>query len=156
MVAITHRAIFFLGFGMILLVLQESAFARITRSWTYQQMFDKADLVVIGDALTTKDTNERTLIEDIKVIGVTTEFRSALILKGPKTVKAFQLHHYRYEFERDEAVVDSPNLVRIGPNHPAFLLFLVKEADGRYAPVTGQTDPAVISVLRINGTAVGD
>ena len=32
--------------------------------------------------------------------------------------------------------------------HETFLMFLVKETDGRYAPVTGQTDPG-LSVLSL-------
>ena len=38
--------------------------------------------------------------------------------------------------------------------HAKFLLFLVKEKDGRHAPVTDQVDPAVFSVLKLNGAAV--
>jgi hypothetical protein len=34
-----------------------------------------------------------------------------------------------------------------------YLLFLVRERDGRYAPVTGQTDPALYSVIRLQSDA---
>jgi hypothetical protein len=121
-------------------------------------MFDKADLVTIAYVVSTKDTEERsTILDGIKVIGVATEFKSALILKGPKGVTNFQLHHYRFQSESDrENIANSPALLQIGPYHPVFLLFLVKESDGRYAPVTGQTDPAMFSVLPLNGAALGD
>jgi hypothetical protein len=128
--------------------------ARIVRTWSYQEMFDKADLVVIASVVSTKDTKERTtLLNDVNVVGVFTEFKSLLILKGPKTVPTFQLRHYRLQSENDEKIVNGPDLVRIGPHHPVFLLFLTKDRDGRYSPLTGQTDPATFSVLRLNGAA---
>ena len=37
--------------------------------------------------------------------------------------------------------------------HESSLLFLKKEADGRYAPVCGQNDPGLFSVLRLEGIA---
>ncbi len=37
-----------------------------------------------------------------------------------------------------------------------FLLFLVREADGRFAPVSGQKDPGEISVQEISGVTVDE
>ncbi|HYK23177.1 MAG TPA: hypothetical protein VEU75_00775, partial [Candidatus Acidoferrum sp.] len=65
----------------------------------------------------------------------------------------FQLHHYRFRSEDDRLAANSPNLVEPSGQHQVFLLFLVKERDGRYAPVTGQTDPATFSVLELKGGA---
>jgi hypothetical protein len=122
-------------------------------------MFDKADLVVIATVVSTKDAGQRTTLPDysppLNVIGVVTEFESCIVLKGARDIKKFQLHHYRYQSEEDEvAVANTPELVKIkAGEHPSFLLFLVKERDGRYAPVTGQTDPAALSVLDLRGGA---
>ena len=117
-------------------------------------MFDKADLVVIARVLTTKDTSERTTILGLGVIGVTTEFKSHLVLKGEKTVEIFQLHHYRIASgAADAAVANGPNLLKFSFAHPAFLLFLSKDAEGRYVPVTGQEDPAALSVMELTGGA---
>lgn len=128
--------------------------ARVVQEWTYQEMFDKADLVVIAQVVFSKDTDERNiLLDDIKVIGVLTDFKTSLILKGPKNLMAFQFHHYRLQSQKDENIVNGPDLVRIGSERPMFLLFLHKESDGKYAPVTGQTDPASYSVLELKGAA---
>src|SRR5204863_7872698 len=72
----------------------------------------------------------------------------ASVLKGEKTLKDCVLHHYR--------TADGTNVPHV-PNGPTFvhfatagnssspqrtyLLFLIREADSRYAPVVGQTDP---------------
>ncbi|MEY2538815.1 MAG: hypothetical protein QOG67_2555 [Verrucomicrobiota bacterium] len=128
---------------------------------TYQQMFDKADLVTIADWDGMKETDERTILRDfdpaIKVIGVTTEFKTKLVLKGAKDTKSGGLHHYRFQFQDDDLWTFAPQFVRIrGPEVRGntrysgggrLLLFLKRERDGRYAPVTGQVYPAVTSVL---------
>jgi hypothetical protein len=142
----------------VALSLVELADGRIAQSWTYQEMFAKADFVVIARFVSTEDTNERTVLkenlaEPVDVIGVVSQFDTCLILKGPKDVAKFQLHHYRLN---GPPVSNGPALVRVNPGRqPAFLLFLVKESGGRYAPVTGQTDPAAFSVLELNGAALG-
>lgn len=131
--------------------------ARIVKPWTYQEMFDKADLVVIAEVLSTKDTEERSALQDLEphvdVIGIVTDFKSRLTLKGSQNVKTFQLHHYRFQSEDDKLAANSPDLVELSGQRQVFLLFLVKERNGRYAPVTGQTDPASFAVLELKGAA---
>jgi hypothetical protein len=131
--------------------------ARIMRSWAYQEMFDKADLVVVAEGVSTKDTEERSTLTDVHpnvpVIGVTTEFKTRLVLKGSHDVNTFHLHHYRFSDEKDELAADAPDLVRLSERHLPFLMFLVRESDGRYAPVSGQTDPASFSVVELCGGA---
>jgi hypothetical protein len=129
---------------------------------TFQEMFDKADLVVIATGIKSKDTTERTKLKDVaiietmppeewqdEVIGVETEFYARVTLKGPKDVKTLLLHHYRLAVEDKGG--GGPQLIDISSlRHGDFLMFLVKEKDGRYAPVTGQFDAAVLSVLKLN------
>jgi hypothetical protein len=133
------------------------AVGRIVKTWTFEEMFAKADLVVIGQVASTTDTTEsielRDLEPSIQVVGVTTEFRTLLVLKGLNTIDRFKLHHYRLKSEEQrETLINGPDLARPKP-HSRFLLFLLKESDGRYAPVTGQTDPASFSVLELRSAA---
>jgi hypothetical protein len=131
--------------------------ARIVKPWTYQEMFDKADLVVIAEVLSTKGTEERSALQDldphVAVIGVVTEFKSRLMIKGSQSTKTFQLHHYKFQSDDDKLAANSPDLVEISGQHQVFLLFLIKEREGRYAPVTGQTDPGLFSILELPGAA---
>jgi hypothetical protein len=144
---------------LLLISVPQLLTARITRHWTYQEMLQKADLVVIAQYVSTKDTSERTAVPDytppLAVIGVVSEFETRIVIKGPPDIKKLQLHHYRYKSEGDKvAVSNTPELVEVTPGeNPCFLLFLVKEADGKYAPVGGQTDPAGLSVLILGGGA---
>jgi hypothetical protein len=118
-------------------------------------MFEKADLVVIATFVSTKDTDEHTTLKEfdppIKVVGITSEFTSSFVLKGAKEITTFQLHHYRLESEDDLEILDGPTLARFGSRHPACLMFLLKEPDGRYVPVTGQTDPYGLGVGELIG-----
>ena len=73
-------------------------------------------------------------------------------MKGEKTNR-FVLHHYRLA-KTNELMINGPNFVGFDPaQHNSFLLFLTKESDRRYAPVTGQTDPGLFSVLKLEGVA---
>jgi hypothetical protein len=85
----------------------------------------------------------------VLVIGVVSEFKTSLVLKGPRDSTTFQLHHYRFASADDQLAANSPDLIRLSEGHFPFLMFLVKEPDGRYAPVTGQTDPASRSVIEL-------
>jgi len=131
--------------------------ARAVRAWSYQEMFDQADLVVIAKPTATKDTEEKGRVADFsrpyEVIAVATELEASVIMKGEKATTPFVLHHYGLA-KPDGPVVNGPNFVAFDPKaHHSFLLFLKKEADGRYAPVTGQQDPALFSVVRLEGVA---
>lgn len=128
--------------------------ARPLAEINYPKEFNESDLVVIATPTSrTTDTNERSLILDIyrqdkdgkqvpvPSIGVETPFRISLVLKGDSTLTQFTLHHYR--LAQAEAVVNGPMLFfSAAPNRSSYLLFLVHEPDGRYAPTGGQEDPA--------------
>lgn len=120
-------------------------------------MLDKSDLVVIARVIASTDKGESASLPGfdtpLKVIEVVTEFENRIVFKGPKDLSKFHLRHYRYRSEEEEfAVANNPELVKIKPGeHPAFLLFLVKERDGVYVPFGGQTDPAALSVLDLRG-----
>jgi hypothetical protein len=126
------------------------------KDWTFEEMFDKADLIVIGKPISTEGTRERTVLTDIsppaRVVGLSTAFEVRLVLKGDRKLKRFVLHHYKLEHE--EPMSNGPALVMFDPNQSgAFLLFLVKEPDGRYAPVTGQTDPGYYCIIELKTEA---
>lgn len=80
-----------------------------------------------------------------------TLFVVSVVLKGDPTIKQFTLHHYREAQPSKES--DDPFLVRFDPSdlskRSSYLLFLVREPDGRFAPVGGQTDPGMKAISPI-------
>ena len=63
-------------------------------------------------------------------------------------MKRFVLHHYRQTSLKGE--VDGPELVSFDPDdRPDYLLFLMREPDGRFAPTGGQTDPGFKAITKL-------
>jgi hypothetical protein len=87
-----------------------------------------------------------------KFVGVETPFKVLAVLKGSQRVENIVLHLYREPVTLGAngmpAVSENgPSFVffdlRSAPGRPeTYLLFLVREADGRFAPAGGQVDPA--------------
>jgi hypothetical protein len=131
--------------------------ARIMRSWSYQELYDQADLVVIAKPVSTQETAEKATLPniapDVHVVGLSTEFDISVVMKGDKSAKKATLHHYRLANPK-KVMANGPSLASFDPKqHTRFLLFLHREPDGRYSPVSGQTDPTLFSVLKLEGVA---
>jgi hypothetical protein len=128
--------------------------ARVVRNWSYQELLDKSDLVVIATPTANDDTKEKTGLPGFEaqpVVGVETKFAVSAVLKGDKELKDVILHHYRID---GDWVPNGPLLVSFTPSkNETFILFLVKEPDGHYAPTVGQVDPGMngIKVLERPG-----
>lgn len=111
--------------------------------WSFQEMFDRADIVAIASPLATNDTREDTVVAaDLHAIGVNTQFKIHLVLKGNKDIKNLVVHHYRH-VEGKVVVMNAPEVVVFDLKHSndVYLMFLKKESDGRFAPFSGQEDP---------------
>jgi hypothetical protein len=138
----------------ILLAVPGSTIGRLMEASSYQQMFHKADLMVIAKPISTRTTPEReTMLGNILVVGVNTQFEARLVLKGEKTIRKFVLHHYKLAHP-GEPIVNGPDLVVFSLNESkVFLMFLTKQPDGRYVPASGQIDPAAFSILELKRSA---
>jgi hypothetical protein len=117
--------------------------ARLLPALTYQDLFEKSDFVVIANPTAqTQDTSENSILRgtEEKIIGVETKFETQAVLKGAKQPR-FVLHHYRL-VPSNVALVDGPAFISFDPKHAAsaYILFLVREKDGRFAPTAGQMD----------------
>ena len=137
-----------------------SAHARIMSGWLYKDLYEQADLVIIAKPVSTQATTEKTTLPniapDIHVVGLSTEVEISVVMKGDKNLKKATLHHYRLADPDNPYVLPGvdPALVTFDPKQKTqFLMFLRLEKDGRYAPVSGQTDPAKFSVLKLDGWA---
>lgn len=131
---------------------------------SYQDLLDRSDLVVIASPITrTADTEEQSFLPNIfqqdehgnqkkvTAIGVETTFRVDAVLKGDKAVQKFVLHHYREASTLGS--INGPYLVSFDPSsmpRSNWLLFLVREKDGRYAPADGQTDPGLRAIRTLS------
>jgi hypothetical protein len=126
--------------------------ARPISAWSDEELLAKSDLVVIAIPTSTHDIRERFSYPSIcfhrPVVGVETTFAVSAVLKGDYNRKQLILHHYRLDNDRigNAFIVNGPLLVFFDPaRKQTFRLFLVRESDGVYNPVSGQTD-ALLSV----------
>ena len=119
-----------------------TAEARIHRAWTYTDLMKTADLVVIATPGATTATGKTEALPDIVGVSaerIETELDVLVVMKGKAGAKVV-LHHDR--LSSANAMVNGPGLVSFDPKDKrSYLMFLVREADGRYAAVSGQTDP---------------
>jgi hypothetical protein len=128
------------------------AHARLTLGLPYDAQMDKATLVVIATPTAVAETSELVALpnivtvhldgtkEDVMGKGVETSFEVLTVLKGERGTKTFVLHHFK--LAKPEVGMNDPMLVSFKPGEKKrYLMFLQKEADGRYAAVCGQTDP---------------
>jgi hypothetical protein len=139
------------------IALGDFASAQLMYAWTYDELFSKSDFVVIAEPISaTHGTDERSILPEldpsVPAIGVLTDLKTLLVLKGQKQDR-FVLHHYRLP-ESDVAIINGPLLVKFNPGSERheYLLFLVRERDGRFAPVGGQAYPGVFSVKQLSET----
>jgi len=143
--------------GILVLATVLLAQAREMKTWSYQELYDQADLVVIARNLSTQDTTEKAVLPnispDVPVVGLSSDFDVRVVMKGDKGLKKLVLHHYRLA-NPEAGLIDGPQLASFDAKQSArFLLFLHRESDGRYSPVSGQTDPALFSIVKLNGYA---
>jgi len=126
--------------------------ARIHRFWSYDDLATNATLVVVATSTSVADTSEVAALPDIVTIhpdgskepvmgaGVETTFQILTVLKGECTSKSLVLHHYKRA--KETSSYGGPGFVAFEPkDKKRYLMFLQKEADGRYVAVSGQTDP---------------
>ena len=115
--------------------------ARIHQAWSDDALNDSATLIVIATPSSITATTERTnLLSNVSVGGVETSFRVLTVLKGDRSIKTLVLHHYA--LVTGQNFIDGPNLIAFDPKErKQYLMSLQKEADGRYAAVSGQIDP---------------
>jgi hypothetical protein len=132
----------FISALVVILAFPGMAGARVVRLWSDQELFEKSDLVVIATPVATGDTKERgshPSRADQPIIGVETKFAVSAVLKGDPAIKHFVLHHYRPDKIK---VINAPTFISFDlEKKRIFHLFLIRQSDGRYAPVAGQYDP---------------
>jgi hypothetical protein len=134
---------------LLLFILSLTVFARIIVPWTEDEMRNASDLIVVGTVVKVAVLNETntSIWPSYKFLGVETTFAISKILKGNTMNQTVILHHYRFDnFEPPNA----PCFVNLEPNSTnQYLLYLVKDGTNRFAPVSGQLDPAADAIRKL-------
>lgn len=159
-VARTHTAVLaFVVFGCC------TSYARIVQDWTYEELVQRSDLVVLASVeshtpvdfdfskeepwaswLQTKGFGKT--LRDVLRAEVTTLTVEA-VLKGEHNKPKVEVFHYSFT-ELPKEMEVAPYLLKQGlapkpdrgQDSNKYLVFLKRRSDGRYLPVTGQVDSA--------------
>jgi hypothetical protein len=98
-----------LTFAILLLAPTIVTQARIVRAWSYQELYDQSDLIVIAKYISSERTAEQTVLPNISpnvdVVGLSSKFAVFLVLKGDQSPKLLVLHHYQLS----PAIADKPH-----------------------------------------------
>lgn len=137
---------FVIGFVALGFLISGLAFGRPVRRWSYEELDNASDLVVIGSALSTRDAANY-VYENPSYdtwVAVDTVFVVSAVLKGNSGRERLTLRHNRFHDPRGELSIDGPTFAEFSPGlKHTYLMFLKKGADpdlDYYEPVTGQYD----------------
>jgi hypothetical protein len=122
--------------------------AQVGYLWSYGELLQKADLVVIGECQGTSDTGRHRPHPELRpaslVRELRTTFRVSAVVKGGTAVpigSEMAVRHYRWEEEvLKRGLVNGGFWLRL-ETHRSYLLFLRRAADGVYEPLSGHTFP---------------
>ena len=144
----SHRAMILAVALLLSVAVNQRAQGRIRQLWTQQQMVDKSDLIAMAKVVEVRDTGVATTIPNISrgtdpiaAVEMEATFEVSAVLKGKHEGPRLVFCYLR-EVKHEVALRGEPELVGFEAGEKQYLLFLKREADGRYSAVIGQTDPA--------------
>ena len=130
---------------LVFSLLNRVASARPVKMWSFEELNDSADLVVVGTALSSADTKGHVYpnAKGDTWISVDTKFTVNGTLKGNPKGDTLTVRHLRFFTKKGiVAIVNGPSFVKFNPKlKNRYLIFLKRTEDGVYEPLTGQFDP---------------
>ncbi len=131
---------------------------------SHSELLAKSDVVIIGTPVATRDTEEETTIpgmvrqepdgerDQIAALGIETTIRVSVCLKGQVDSTSTVILHHLQQTPMKGPVVGGPDLITFDlATRRNYLMFLVREADGRFAPTGGQAHPSLNAILELAG-----
>jgi hypothetical protein len=129
-----------------------------SRDWTAQDLFNKADSVIIctASAAVPVENTDSFLPDYLQQLESTLQV--CAVFKGDPELKVARLVHFEYRHDVRTTLGNGPTFIVLGsepysstggpPQKPRYLVFLRLRKDGRFEPVTGNDDPNP-SVIRL-------
>lgn len=144
-----------LAFLISLLAGSPPANAQLGYLWSYDELLQESDVVVIGAWQSSTDTGHHGPHPELgyPVVEMRTAFEIEAILKNEGQSLAvggsLRLKHYRRDWERIKNGLVNGGSVLVFEQDRHYILFLAPAMDGLYEPRSGHTFPAD-SVLRLD------
>ncbi len=142
----------------------ETASARLTESWPYEKLFEKADFVVVATAVASENCSDEFTEHPwpLEFVGVNTTMQVKHVLKGKIDEKKITVLHFKFGGPKKGIKPEDADIIFDGPRfigfrtkgvtikvegtdvhmpRPEYMLFLKRLKDGRYEAVSGKIDP---------------
>jgi hypothetical protein len=129
-----------------------------SRDWTAQDLFNKADSVIICTASTPVPVDNTDEFFPDYLQQLESTLQVSAVFKGDPNLKVAQLVHFEYRQDVRNTPGNGPTFIVLGtearsskggpPQKPQYLVFVRLRKDGRFEPVTGNVDPNP-SVIRL-------
>jgi hypothetical protein len=130
-------------FVVVFLLCVGRAHSREIPSWSADELFARADLVVVGKSASTSDAGQELADNELArdyLKPVLTRLDIVHVLKGKTSGGQLGILHQRFDTTRK--ILNGPKLMEFHKDE-TYLLFLRKRGDALYEPVTGQFDTAL-------------
>jgi len=135
--------------GGVFAAFPSPAGAQVGYLWSYEELLQKADVVLIAECQGTSDTGRHRPHPELKpalpVLELQTVFRVSAVVKGVQAVAIgadVRVRHYRWDDEVPRGgIVNGGSWLRLQAQRN-YLLFLLKATDGVYEPLSGHAFPA--------------
>ncbi len=125
--------LFFLATGLV-------AQGRFVQIWSFRQLFDEADVVLIGSVEEpTKriGTKVRLEGESMEFDNVITKFKNRATLKGDIQALSWDFNHYWFTVDT-KMRINPPSFKHFTEFNKVYLIFLKRNSAGQLVPVSGQ------------------
>ncbi|MBM4044883.1 MAG: hypothetical protein FJ279_07205 [Planctomycetes bacterium] len=140
--------------SLVLVAAVHTAQARLSRLWSYGELTEEADYVmIVSVSKPSERTGARKTLCGQECDRVRTQFDVRAVLKGKYGSRAVELHHFAYP--KDAGIVNGCGFVWFGQKNEYYLVFLKKGGDGNAVPVSGHEDLSD-SFVRMPGEAWPD
>lgn len=142
---------------MLVLSVPVVSSADLRKKWTQKELLKEAEVAVIATPIEVEETKDVVNLRklrgnDVDVVRLETKFKINLVLKGDVDAgKEIVISHFKIKKINESVVENPPQLVefrvkvisiqfekeRKVVEPPDYLLYLKKDKDGRYVPVSG-------------------
>jgi len=140
-----------LALGLALaLIFSSLATARLIETFSYEELYEKSDLVVIVELVTVSESKEilSGWGEPDRYEGKVSQFSVGKVLKGNADILTISLLHFAYS-AKVLLIANGANFVDFSNAEKYhYLMFLNEGDEGVFSPVTGHYDAAA-SVMKI-------
>ena len=84
---------------------------RAVQLWSYSDLTEKSDLIIIGTHKKSTDSTTKKKVCGVPIVGIDSTFSVLSVLKGRLPKKTIEVYHYRYDYDNVQGITNGLSLV---------------------------------------------